>query len=185
MNKTGFKALILLLSMILALGIDSCSHVKTKQVDSTNKSKNTVSIQSSGQDKSASNTGSGTNNSTVDPSLHRYARENPFIPLVVGYNKTNEKPVIQQDNEAKDNNTDRPKTPEEKPIQMITIRLIGIVGDSTAFFDEGGLTRTVSAGDFIAKIKVLEIRDDEVTLSKNRIEYKVKTGEILKVMDNP
>ena len=188
MKKTKLTLLVLLLLAGLALGIDGCNHTKTKQADSAEKSESVNSTQSSTQDSSALlsqkdnakviNAGSVNNNSQEKTSLPKPSRDNPFLPIPIENPQANKAPITQETKEGKKELLSNQK---EKPVREITIRLIGIIGKSKAFIDEDGTSKVVSIGDIIAEMKVSEIRDDEVILSKEKTKYTLNTGGQLKI----
>lgn len=187
MNKIKLTLLVLLLLTGLALGIDGCNRTKTKQAGSAEKSESVNSTQSSTQDSSALssqkdnakviNAGSVNNNSQEKTSLPKPSRDNPFLPIPIENPQANKTPITQEVKEGKKGLLNNQK---EKPIREITIRLIGIIGKNKAFIDEEGTSKIVSIGDIIAEMKVSEIRDDEVILSKGNTKYTLNTGGQLK-----
>jgi hypothetical protein len=187
MKKTKLTLLVLLLLTGLALGIDGCNRTKTKQVGSTEKSESVNSTQSSTQDSSelssqtnntkVVNAGSVNKNSQEKTSLPKSSRDNPFLPIPIQNPQANKMPITQEIKEGKKGTL---SNQNEKPVREITIRLIGIIGKNKAFIDEDGTSKVLSIGDTVAEMKVSEIRDDEVILSKGNTKYTLNTGGQLK-----
>lgn len=186
MDKTKIKVLILLL--LVALGIYGCCREKTKQNASDQKSENNASDQPSIQvppvvAPQQNNAKANTRSVKKSPShqLSRmYSRENPFLPIETDNIETNNEASAQQSNETIEAKKEHLKAQKEKSVREVTIRLIGIIGEDTAFFDEEGSTKIVSIGDVIAEMKVLEIRGNKVTLGKDNVKHELKPGEQFK-----
>jgi type II secretory pathway component PulC len=163
--------MILLLCTAFMLGMDGCdgsketpSTVKTVQADSKPLNQKVTPPKQEAEQVDDELTLENPNESL---SPREYGRENPFEPLV-------------RSSSARRSSTPRSnarETTDTKP--KIVIRLTAILGENSAIFNEGGADKSVSVGDTIGGMAVLEIQINEgkVVLGKGDEKRTISLGE--------
>jgi hypothetical protein len=185
MTKLNLKILILFSSIALVLSINGCDLIakKAKSNPTANKEiSNQASAQNPIADNAKKNSIPGDNNAPIDPpkkTSFAYTRENPFLPLISEQSPNAVKPAPQKIVDEKEKKPEPPKI--EKPVREVMVSLNGVISGDSAFFSEDGLSKTLSVGETIAGMKILEINKGEVILIKDNLRYRMKTGEQLKV----
>ena len=157
MNIRIFGIVLLLLCTVFMVGIDRCDRSETSppaaetvQADSSPSSQTPPPPKQ--EDEDSDDVMEADPNSSLSP--REYGRENPFVPLVrsrlAGRARTTNR-----------SRTTQTQTTESKPKAEIVIRLTAILGDNSAIFNEGGADKSISVGDTVGGMKVLEIQIDE------------------------
>lgn len=176
-NFRGLKFIALLLTLVLVLGIGACGRSKGS------KSKSKAQQQSVSKAPTRKSLPSRDNSGAKEepaPKLNlppgEFGRENPFMPLVGRRTEVEvSKPVVEKKEEEKPKPEERkPEPPKPLPVVSLT----AIVGQNAAIFEENGVSRTVSTGDTVAGLNVLEIRRGEVVLGKGSKKYTVTLGVV-------
>ncbi|MFC1717198.1 hypothetical protein ACFL6S_26290 [Candidatus Poribacteria bacterium] len=109
-------------------------------------------------------------------SKREYGRENPFEPVVrssrSGRTRTTNRSSVTQK-----------KATASKPESEITLGLTGILGENLAIFNNNGVDKSVSVGDMVAGMAVLEIQIDEgrVILGKGDEKLTIGLGAQIKL----
>ncbi len=176
MNIKMLGIVILLLSMTFVLGMDGCNRSGTGKTEAV-VSESNPPTQKPDPSAQADSDESEDYNPETSLSPREYGRENPFAPLVAesrrstrrAANTTAVSRIIRSD-----------ATRTETKAEETTISLTAVLGDA-AIFEERGLSRSVSVGETIAGMEVLEIRNDEVVLSKENKGYRMTLGAQLNV----
>ena len=159
-----YKAIILLLPLILAVRIDVYGR--------------STADRSEGRAEQKTDTGHKTQDTRRNRassiqypvSSIEFGRENPFTPLIVEHAIRS---VVKPDN------------PESRKAGLLDVRLTAIfVGDASyAIIEEEGISRCVYVGDTVAGMKVLEIRRGEVILSKGDKRQAIILGVLSEAME--
>jgi hypothetical protein len=151
MNIKMPRTIVLLLSIVFVVGINSCDRSKTGQSKVT-QSGNSPSIQTPAPPVQANSEELTDYNPALSLSPREYGRENPFVPLV------------------RESRTKRPDSEqsESKPAKPVII-LTATLGEDLAIFEVDGAIRSASVGD--------AIDDGEVLLSTEDRKYTITLGE--------
>ncbi len=109
-----------------------------------------------------------------------FGRENPFMPLVLKSPIKKAKRNSSSTSEAMKSRTDTGSPDAEPAIRLMAIIMPGGAqsGRATAIIEENGVSRSVSVGDTVAEMEVLEIRRGEVSLNKGDEVYKLTLGVV-------
>ena len=179
MNMRITGIVLLLLCTVFMVGIDRCDRSETDppegetvQPDSSPSSQAPPPAEQEDEDGDEAMEA----NPNLSLSPREYGRENPFVPLVrsrlAGRARTT--------NRSK---TTQTKTTESEPKAEIVIRLTAILGENSAIFNEGGADRSISVGDTVGGMKVLEIRISEgkVVLGKGDEKRTIELGTQIKL----
>lgn len=94
-------------------------------------------------------------------------RENPFMPLIVKHSDRNR---------GATDRSARVNPDGDGSIADPVIRLTAIINETKAIIEEGGISRSISVGDTIARMKVVEIRRGKIILDKKDRRYTIKLG---------
>lgn len=172
-----FKTVTVLLSVIFIMGIGGCDrdNEKLAEADDISADPNPVpeapSLQIVEQAKNEELEG---DNPILEPlSPKEYGRENPFIPLVVA-RSTSRNRTVPRISTAQTNNIAKKKEPK------IIIKVTAILGNS-AIIEEGNAAGSVSIGDTIGGMEVLEIKSNGVTLGRGSEKHKIAVGKKLEL----
>ena len=181
MNKTRLMVLSfsLLFGFLICLNINGCNRIKAEQTDNAQEVNNGLSEEETTQKELVSSQEQVTDEekeAEANPSskakrssVRRYARENPFVPLIT----ERAKPKPKKD--------DKPKDTSKSATKTIKINLISIVDGNKAIFTEDGFVRVLSIGDYIAEMEILRMNSDAAILSSGNNEIYVRIGEQIDV----
>ncbi len=186
MNIRILGIVLLLLCTVFMVGIDRCDRSEASQPEASSPAAETVQADNSpsnqtpppserkDEDKGNDELTADNPNSSLSP--REYGRENPFEPLVrsrpAGRGRTTGR-----------SNTAQKKTTAKKPEAERVVRLTAILGENSAIFKENGADKSVSIGDAVGGMKVLEIRINEgkVVLSKGDEKLTIALGTQIKL----
>lgn len=124
-----------------------------------------------------------TSPSELQPGL--FGRENPFIPLVSTKSSSEmQRSPVNEPMPANKAIQPRSNLPiparQEKNLlrPRSSLKLTLIIDGNSAVFEENNVSKSVSIGDTVAGMKVLEIRRSEVVLGKGDKKYTVMMGPL-------
>lgn len=112
-----------------------------------------------------------------------FGRQNPFAPLVSAKSSSEvaKNPIVETPLANRFTQT-RPYLPVKQernmPKPKSSLRLTLIIDGNSAVFEENNASKSVSVGDMVAGMKVLEIRKSEVVLGKGDKKYTVMMGPL-------
>ncbi len=180
MKKIGIVILIFSLLFVVC----SCGKPKAKQPSKAKvqtNAKNTANLLTQAVSDSKPVVLRRTSPSALPSGL--YGRQNPFVPLVSSKSsgEAEKNPIVEPPPINRIIQT-RPYLPvkQEKSITKpkSSLRLTLILDGTSAVFEENNVSKSVSVGDTVAGMKVLEIGKSEVVLGKGDKKYTVMMGPL-------
>jgi hypothetical protein len=104
-------------------------------------------------------------------SATEFGRENPFMPLTM-------EDVRSMRNDQRERESKEPNKPPSPLVRLTAVFLVSGArsGESTATIEEDGVSRSISVGDTVMGMEVMEIRRGEIILSGEAGTYTMMLG---------